>query len=146
MPKRKRIRPVGIVVVPRTKKDQERRDALSPREALKRKAKELMLKGASGPSSSLKEALKRKTAEELTGRLGGARLGKQKTKEKAQKGKKQAEIKGPLSDRFSQKERDMLRDLLRKPKEPKKPKEPETKYPIRRVPKTRKKPPTSRRI
>jgi len=86
VPKRKRIRPVGIVVVPRTKKDQERRDALSPREAFKRKAEE-----------------------------------------KAQKGKEQ----------------EMLRDLLRKQK---KPKEPETKYPIRRVPKTRKKPPTSRRI
>ena len=101
MPKRKRIRPVGIVVVPRTKKDQERRDALNPREAIKRKAKE-----------------------------------------KAQKGKEQAEIKGPVS-RFSKKEQEMLRDLLRKQKKPKKP---ETKYPIRRVPKTRKKPPTSRRV
>ena len=124
MPKRKRIRPVGIVVVPRTKKDQERRDALNPREALKRKAQELMKKGASGPSSSLKEALK------------------QKARAKAQKGKEQAEIKGPVS-RFSKKEQEMLRDLLRKQK---KPKEPETKYPIRRVPKTRKKPPTSRRV
>ena len=123
MPKRKRIRPVGIVVVPRTKKDQERRDALSPREAFKRKAEE-----------------------------------------KAQKGKEQAEIKGPVS-RFSKKEQEMLRELLKQkakqdaeekaakkalerkiPKELKKPKEPETEYPIRRVPKTRKKPPTSRRV
>ena len=138
MPKRKRIRPVGIVVVPRTKKDQERRDALNPREALKRKAKDQERRDALSP----REAFKRKAAEELTGRLGGARLGKQKTKEKAQKGKEQAEIEGPVS-RFSKKEQEMLRDLLRKQK---KPKEPKTKYPIRRVPKTRKKPPTSRRI
>ena len=67
--------------------------------------------------------------------------------------------------RFSTKEQEMLRKLLKQkgkqdaeekaakkalerkiPKELKKPKEPETEYPIRRVPKTRKKPPTSRRV
>ena len=71
----------------------------------------------------------------------------------------------PSSPRFSVKEQEMLRELLKQkgkqdaeekaakkalerkiPKELKEPKEPETKYPIRRVPKTRKKPPTSRRI
>jgi hypothetical protein len=71
----------------------------------------------------------------------------------------------PISPRFSVKEQEMLRKLLKQkgkqdaeekaakkalerkiPKELKEPKEPKTKYPIRRVPKTRKKPPTSRRV
>jgi len=37
-------------------------------------------------------------------------------------------------------------DIVPVPKEPKEPKEPEVRYPIKRVPKTRKKPSTSRQV